>query len=164
MSVGAISVGLKPILWSGFERKNVPWEAVFLPVSGFPVPDEELPGVRKLWVACRRAFSKEGQVPSDVFLQANHLGKTGSARLGDHAREWFPQIGLGVWPDRDPPALRTHAQFADLGPGEKMGPMIHQVMQIAGDASNKQRALDLMLGLGTGLEIVTPGGPDAFLK
>jgi len=164
MSAAAFSVSLKPILQNGFGGKSTPWEAVFLPVSEFPVPEEKMLPIRKLWGACRQAFLKGGELPSEVFLQTNHLGRVGSARLVDHAREWMPDLGLGVWPDREPPRLRTHADFQDLGPGEKMQPMMYQLMKISGEALTKKKALATMLGTGVALEIVTPEGGEAFLK
>jgi hypothetical protein len=99
-----------------------------------------------------------------VFLQVNHLGKAGSARLVERTREWMPEMGLGVWPDRDPPTLWTHADFADLGPGERIRPLMYQVMPIAGAGPNKRMALGVMLGVGAALEIVMPDDGEAFFE
>ncbi len=164
MIPAAFSVTLTPILQNGFGVKGGPWEAVFLPVPVFPIPAENMASLRKLVGACRQVFLKRGQLPSEVFLQTNRLGKLGSARLARHAREWMPELGLGVWPDQPPPALPTAADFEDLGPQEKPRPMMYEVMQITGEASTKQLALAAMLGTGAVLEAVTPAGGETFLE
>jgi len=164
MSVSSLSIDLIPIRQNGLEEKAEPWEAVFLPVAQFPVPEEKMLPVRRLWGACRTAFLNSGELPSEVFLQTTHLGKLGSTRLVEHAREWMPDLGLGVWPEREPPRLPTRADFQDLGPGEKRPPVLYQVMQIGGGAPTKQTALAAMLGTGSALEIVTPDGGEDFLK
>jgi len=164
MIPAALSVNLTPILQNGSGAKNGPWEAVFWAVSRFPIPAEEIAPLRKLVGAFRQAFLKRGQLPSEVFLQTNRLGKLGSARLSRHAREWMPELGLGVWPDQPPPALPSAADFEDLGPEEKPRPMMYEVMKITGEASTKQFALAAMLGTGAVLEAVTPDGGEAFLK
>lgn len=164
MSVNPLLVNLKSTLPNGNGRKNTPWEAIFLPVPEFPVPPENMAPVRKLWSACRKALLKRGELPSEMFLQTIHLGKVGSTRLTRHAREWMPEVGLGVWPDQPPPALPTQADFQDLGPGEKPRPMLYQVMRIMGEAATKRQALAAMLGTGVALEVVTPAGGEAFLK
>jgi len=163
MTPADFSVNLTLILQNGSGVKSRPWEAVFLPVSAFPIPAEKMAPLRKLVGACRQAFLKRGQLPSEVFLQTNRLGKLGSARLVRHAREWMPELGLGVWPDQPPPVLPSSADFEDLGPEEKLRPTIYEVMKITGEASTKQLAMAAMLGTGAVVEAVTPAGGEAFL-
>ena len=164
MSLTLPSIALNAILQNGSGARSAPWDAVFLPVAEFPIPQQKMPPFRKFWSACDRAFLKGGKLTPEVFLQTNHLGKIGSGRLVRHAREWMPQVGLGVWPDQKPPALPTAADIQDLGPGEKPRPMMYQVMHISGEAATRRMALAAMLGTGVALEIVTPAGGEDFLK
>ena len=129
------------------------------------------PSRQKIWprygsfgARVEKLSSRGAKLPSEMFLQTIHLGKVGSTRLSRHAREWMPEVGLGVWPDQPPPALPTQADFQDLGPGEKPRPMLYQVMRIMGEAATKRQALAAMLGTGVALEVVTPAGGEAFLK
>lgn len=106
MSPSLASIALNPIIQNGSGGKRSPWDAMFLRVPEFPIPQREMPPFRKFWSACHQAFLKGGRLTFEVFLQANHLGKIGSARLVRHAREWMPEVGLGVWPDQPPPLCR----------------------------------------------------------
>jgi hypothetical protein len=134
-----------------------PWEAMVLPLSRFPTPEEELAPVRQLLREFRRLLGKERETSSEVFLQlaALYLGD-GAARFARHAPDWNPRTGLGVWPDRPPPTLWTIEELSKLLPGQMPRPAMYQVFHITVFPVAGPDARDVMLGLGTVLEVLKP--------
>ena len=134
-----------------------PWSCCLAPVSGFPVPEVELAPVRELVQRLTFTIQQEGNLSAEVFVQFAHLHVgDGSERLRRHGRDCLPELGLGVWPDREPPELWTAEYFASLGPGEKPRPLMHQVYRLAGSAEARAKASTEMLGRGTIVHVLTP--------
>lgn len=141
-----------------------PAEAYTLPVSGFPMPALEVERAGHFLAALSAAMTEEWTASVEVFIQFNQLHLAdGARRFGSNAPNWRPKLGLGVWPDRDPPTLWTTEEFQKLQPGEKMRPMNYKVFQIRAPGGMPGQARDAMLGLGTVVEIVTAGGSEALL-
>jgi len=142
-----------------------PWEAYWLPLSGFPVPEHEVAPLREFLRALTGSLMKAQGLSLEVLIQFNqvYLGD-GPSRFSDHAREWMPQQGLGIWPDRDPPTLWSLQDFERLAPGEKLRNFMYQLFRVSGPQAVKENARDVMLGLGTIVEILAPGSTDALLE
>jgi hypothetical protein len=63
-------------------------------------------------------------------------------------------LGLGVWPDRSAPTIWTPRDFEDLMPGEAPRTVMYQVLRVtANDSETRTAARQIMLGLGTVLQI-----------
>ena len=58
----------------------------------------------------------------------------------------MPEVGLGVWTDRDPPAVWTAEDFVDLGPGEQPRVLMYQVFLITPSDEAGEVARSIMLG------------------
>ncbi len=141
-----------------------PAEACVLPVSGFPMPAEEIERVTPFLAALSAAMISEWSASAEVFIQFNQLHLVdGARRFGSNAPQWRPKLGLGVWPDREPPTLWTTEEFQKLQPGEKLRPMNYKVFQIRAPGGMPGQARDTMLGLGAVVEIVTAGGRQSLL-
>ncbi len=138
------------------------WEAFRLPVSGFPLPEEEASALRRFWQSLSGAAVKAWKLSTGVFLQFAQL-QTGDVwrRLSDHGREWKPEIGLGVWPDRPAPHLWTEKEFLDLVPGSSPV-LMYQVFRVTTQAQAQAR--DVMLGFGTVMEVLSAEPAESFLK
>src|SRR5579864_5945651 len=81
-----------------------PWQVLLLPVSAFPIKEEELAPIRDFLQKFTAAASRRWDLTSEVFIQVEQSDEpTGRALYVQHARRWIPEIGLGVWPDREPP-------------------------------------------------------------
>jgi len=140
-----------------------PWEGLLAPLSGFPVPAPELSLLKSFLQRLNGELMQPRESPVEVFLQFNQLHLAdGAARLANNARVWKPQHGLGVWPDRPAPTLWTREDF-ESPPHGMPPPMMYRVFRISGARGVKDRAMDVMLGLGTVIEILTEGPGDAFL-
>jgi hypothetical protein len=134
-------------------------EAFLLPVSGFPLAATELTFVK--YFVNRIVAGTIGDGTLEVFIQLTQFGG-GKKRLAAHGSEWVPELGLGVWPDRPAPTLWTEEDIANLIPGSKLRPLMHQVLRIAGSA--REDASNKMLDLGTILQIVTQDNDKRLLE
>jgi hypothetical protein len=141
-----------------------PWEAFRLPVRAFPLADPERAAVQRFWESFASAAAQEWKLSAEVFLQFAqlHIGKIGR-RVSEHARDWRPQIGLGVWPDRPPPALWTGKKFLQLDPGD-LPVLVYQLLRITKAQPAREQARNAMLGFGTVMEILCPGDGEALLE
>jgi hypothetical protein len=141
-----------------------PWEAVLVPVPGFPVPAQELAMTRSFLRRLSNELMKPRELSLEVFIQFNQLHlEDGATRLANHARVWKPQHGLGVFPDRQPPTLWTREDFENP-PGGIPPPMMHKVFRVSGSRGTKEKASDVMLGLGTVVQVLTVDPGDLFLS
>lgn len=146
-------------------RMAAPWECYLLPVSGFPLKDEELSGAANLICNVTAEAAAQRHLGSEVFVQVEQSDETEYRRLyAQHAREWIPEVGLGVWPDRDPPAAWTPEEFMNAGPLGKLRPLFYQVLRITTSPKARQQARDLMVKYGPALEIMTSDDSDTFLE
>lgn len=141
-----------------------PWEAYRARVSAFPAPEAELASVRRFWQALSAAAVGAWKLSAEVFLQFAqlHLGDV-YCRLSAHGREWIPETGLGVWPDREAPHLWTAKEFLDLAPGSAPV-LMYQLLRVTTGPQEREKARDTMLGFGTVLEVLGADGSEAFLK
>jgi hypothetical protein len=138
-------------------------EVFLLPVSAFPVPDVELTEIRRILRLLNSEIYGSGDLNCEVFIQMAHLHVgDGGARLSRNARYWMPQMGLGVWPDREPPALYTPEEIQNVKQDEKPRTLMHQVFRVSAPAPAPDKALDAMLGLGTLIQIAANETWDDF--
>jgi len=132
-----------------------PLQAFLVPISAFPVPDPELATLTTFLRTLTAAAAREWDLSSEVFVQLEQL-KVGGARalFSEHAPEWIPEVGLGVWPDRDPPAIWTREEFKNAVPGERLRPLMYQVFRVGTSPASRERAREIMLGCGPVLQIM----------
>jgi hypothetical protein len=109
----------------------LPWDAVLLPVSAFPIPKEELAGVATFVRKLGANVAGAQRLSSETFIQVEQSDDIECRRMySQRAREWIPEVGLGVWPDREPPVAWTQEEFMSLLPGMKPRRLMHQVLRI----------------------------------
>ena len=140
------------------------WGIYLLPVSGFPVPGDELARVRQLLTRVIQDISRDQSLDSEVFLQSAQVRlQDGSSRLADHAGEWKPKLCLGVWPDRPGPTRWTREELEELAVGEEPRRMMYTALYLSGPARAREGACDVMLGLGAIVRIMRMGGNGSYL-
>jgi len=141
-----------------------PWQAAVLPLSSFPVPEAELGPVRILLQKLVRAFATEGSTLETFVDFANLHLADGAAHLSKHGRHWIPAMGMGVWPDREPPTGWTVEDFQQMVPGEKLRPLINIALRITGPAEARHHARDILLGRGVIVHMLTDSGGDQMIE
>jgi hypothetical protein len=143
----------------------LPWDAVLLPVSAFPIPKEELAGVATFVRKLGANVAGAQRLSSETFIQVEQSDDIECRRMySQRAREWIPEVGLGVWPDREPPVAWTQEEFMSLLPGMKPRRLMHQVLRITGSAQAKSDAIGAMLPFGPLLQIMTVDDGETFLQ
>jgi hypothetical protein len=143
--------------------RQPPWEALILPAS-FPMADPETASARRFLSRLTAALAQEWKLKWEVFLQFTELHqRDGTQRLTDHGKEWIPGVGLGVWPDRPPPTIWTREVMEQLKEGESPPTLMYQVFRVTTGLEARDKARDVMLGLGTVIQIMTTDDTDAFL-
>jgi hypothetical protein len=140
-----------------------PWHAALLQVSAFPLAPHELPGVRSFVRLLSQALAGS-DLSAEIFIQGTqlHVDEAGS-RLSEHARQWAPQLGLGVWPGREPPTLWNKEDFEQLQIGAQPRPLAYQLFRITGSKRSRAEAREVMFGRGANLEILLDAPVETFL-
>jgi len=141
-----------------------PWEAYLIPVSAMPVPDDERDSLRGVLSKLTTRAMQEWKLVAEVGLQVNqvHL-EDGPDLLTKFGREWIPQLGLGVWPDREPPKGWTQEDFSELGMGERVRTLMFQVIRVSTTPEARDKARDIMFGIGAVMLALVPGTVDEYL-
>lgn len=133
-----------------------PWSGFLLRLSGFPMSEAELIPTREFVRKATALLVQREAGSLETFIQFTqlHLGD-GAKLLASRGREWLPRMGLGVWPDREPPQAWTIEELRDLLPDEKVRPLMDIVLRVT--ARGKEgHARDAMIGRGTVLQFIVP--------
>jgi len=140
-----------------------PCEVWVIPAQ-FPLAESDLAPLRDFFARFSDAAGRALGLSPEVFLQFAQL-QVGdrAATLTEHARAWRPQQGLGVFPDRKPPAMWTVEECLDLEPGPR-AVLMHQVFHVQGGPEASRDARDRMLGAGVVVQIMTAEGSEALLQ
>jgi hypothetical protein len=139
--------------------------AVLVPTKGFPIVEAEIGAVREFLRLLREALSSEWKLSGELFLQHDQMHKADAAgRFADSAKQWRPRLGLGLWPGRNLPALWTKEEFMALEPGQKMRKVSYKLFRAERTPKVQDSMWEVMLGLGTLLEIWLPSDDLGFFK
>jgi hypothetical protein len=100
--------------------------------------------------------------PSELFLQWDRCRPDREVMiLRENARVWQPEIGLGVWLDREPPTMWSPEEFVAAAPGT-LRPLMHHLFRLQRDAKVQESAWRRLRGSGVLLRVVCVV-PDAFV-
>lgn len=135
-----------------------PWSAVLLPVSAFPLQIEERVALQKEVLEGIAAVAAVPPPQHHVLLQLWKLGpRSGSDVLSQHVRQWQPDFGMGVWPNREGPTGWTEASLMDAAAAAMQGaePEMpnHRLLYLAGAAPQPTQASAAMRGFGATVEL-----------
>jgi hypothetical protein len=134
-----------------------PWTAVLLPVSGFPLPTEERARLHREVQEVLGDLLAPTLTEHNVFLQLWNLGpQTGSAVLSRNVRQWNPEFGMGMWPNRGGPKGWTEESLMDAAAsamlGEEPDLPSHRVLRLSAPPALGAAAAEQMRGFGTLIE------------
>ncbi len=92
----------------------------------------------------------------ESFIQVGQVREQEATRLfADHARDWIPEAGLGVWPHRPAPRMWKMEDMENIESASGTGPMLHSVFRVTAHANARLDAMTTMLGTGCGLQLVS---------
>ena len=138
-----------------------PYYAVQVEVGSYPLSNGISPKV-SAFLASLVAAVGAGGLTEDVFLQSEYL-KNGRDQFTSHIREWLPESGLGVWPDRAPPDLWKLTDIFRMALGESVS-LINRVDWVTAGSKANQEVSQVMLGSGMLMTIVHAGSSDDLMK
>ena len=100
------------------------------------------------------------KVVRDIYLQMTQLERpSGSLLISRNGSRWKPALGLGVWPDREPPQPLNEDDFKNLGPGQTLPETCFQIMRIcAVEESIQTEVIAQMAGTGALLTVLAAQG------
>jgi hypothetical protein len=155
-------------------KKNAEDIRIYLPVKELSLEGRE-GGFESYLIPAPRGLRPDSYDPARAFLQ--ELVSYFTARLGcghesfiqigqvreheatrlfaDHARDWIPETGLGVWPHRPAPRMWKMEDMENIESPSGTGPMLHSVFRVTARANARLDAMTTMLGTGCGLQLVS---------
>lgn len=140
-----------------------PWEAFILPVEGFPLPEAQRRHLRGFIHQLVSSLTLRHQFTPTTWIEMSQIHHDdGSRILAANARAWKPQMGLGVYPDREPPRLWTKNDFLDRAWDEPLPDFLLTVSQIT-DQQRAEDARDTMLGRGVVSLLLLEKPAEAFV-
>ena len=150
-----------------FDELEAPagWHVYAAQVPGFPIKPEPRARLREALQAAVDALRGRRPLALSTWLLMDSLHKDGAVReLSRHGREWMPEFGLGLWPDREPPRMYRDSDFLDLEFGQELNTMMHTVVQIGGQEEAARGAWETMFGRGSTVVTLATGGAEAMLE
>ncbi len=145
-----------------------PWEIAQIPVGKFPIAADRLDTMRAYFRAFAKVVTQTGSRYSQVFLQTWKLdAQSSGAVLNAHMKQWRPEMGLGVWPDRKPPQSWTEASFVDAAAAKFRGDEpelnVHRLIRLTSPGIEPEAAEQLR-GSGTLVEVFSCYKPEPLLE
>jgi hypothetical protein len=145
-------------------RSSAPHEAVFLK-SKFPADPDDLALLNGFVSRMVAAACQGRKLNLEAFVQLIPLAQIEQMpRLTDHAREWQPIMGVGIWPDREAPTSLTKGDFLKLLPGQRPRIDKYKLCRISASGKTREQAWTSLLGTGAVLLVFTTDDTTAFLK
>jgi hypothetical protein len=97
-----------------------------------------------------------------------HIGPSADRSVthlfADHARKWFPEVGLGVWPHRTAPRMWKAEDLEEMDPASGMAPLLYTLNRVTADAAARLDAMITMTGTGSALQIVSRAESSALFR
>ena len=92
----------------------------------------------------------------ESFVQIGQVREQEATRLfADHARDWIPETGMGVWPHRSAPRMWKMEDMENIESASGTGPLLNSVFRVTAHANARLDAMTTMLGTGCGLQLVS---------
>lgn len=144
------------------------WQAFLMPTLGFPVAPAERLTLLAFATPLMQSLHRSNY-DHTVFLQAWKLGKdTGSSLIADHNRDWRPQVGLGMWPDRPAPTSWTEELMMDASAavirGDEPELPWHPLLRLRPNVEGREAAESSLRGFGAQIDVFSTSAVDDLLR
>lgn len=143
------------------------WESWVAGISEQPVRDSSSKALRAWFCRLVEDSLKTSGLSAEIALQINELHlNEGAEILEENCVKWLPQMGLGIFPDQDPPRPWTPEDFeaVEMDPAAKVRTLMHQVMRLAGAPEDRLSAREEMPGRGAYVEMHARRSDDDLLE
>lgn len=146
-----------PLPWERLAAP-APWEAALLPTGPLPAEPEERARWSRQVAELEATLLRVPDCRRELLLQVWKLGPGhGAEVLEKHAGPWWPQLGLGVWPDREPPRSWNEEMLQDAMAGALNGDEVrlasHKLLTLKATGEEQTTAAHLLRGHGALLEV-----------
>lgn len=145
-----------------------PWQAILFRVDAFPQSlAEGAPVAFFLEALLQRIVSAHPALHQQVLLQFWKLSaETGSDVLAEHATDWDPEYGLGMWPGRRPPQRWNDTMAMDAAAaifrGDEPELPAYRLLRLKAEQAELAEAVEEFRGLGVLLQSFSLKAPEAL--
>ncbi|WP_446743875.1 hypothetical protein [Silvibacterium acidisoli] len=137
-----------------FKGSPTGYEHWFVPCPVGARPDS-YDALRQFLEALVLHFTRNLGFSHESFIALSRSAdRSASLLLGDNARHWLPQTGLGVWVHRPAPRLLRGSDVEDLDPENLPQPM-PILLRVQKQGTARLHAMTTMLGTGSGLQLLS---------
>ena len=142
------------------------WRAYLVPVS-LSTKQYVRSALPQFIESITRKALEQHSLSQEVLLHGWKLHEESRGQLlQPHLPQWFPQVGMGVWPFRAAPALWNEESFMDAAASEVMNEepelAAYRLMRIRGTVPDRREAASLLAGVGAVTRIFLRGSFEAL--
>ncbi len=133
------------------------WSAWLLPTGGFPDLTEDRVRRSQLLHSLASLVCARAHLKPEVVLQLWKLaGSPAEQPLNDNVHAWWPTLGLGIWPDREPPRGWNQELLSDAAAAlfrqDEIALPSHKLLRIGADEPARINIARQLRGSGTVVE------------
>lgn len=140
-----------------------PWHAVLIPLPSIPVEKSLRAELHERLSRVMALLRGTNRLQVSTWLLMDTLHHDGeSKKIAANGRRWIPDVGLGVWPDREPPRLWSDEELIDRDHETPVRPLMHTVIHISAGESGSMHAWETMLGTGSVIQLLLEKSPEEF--
>jgi hypothetical protein len=153
----------KPLWKTNWIDVPRPWYAVHIALPSVPLESSLRPELREKLSLVMAALRKDSNLQLSTWLLLDTLHENNEVRkIAANGRRWIPDVGLGVWPDREPPRMWSDADLKDRDFNTPLRPLMHTVIHISAAEEAAVHAWETMLGTGGTIQLLLEKSAEDF--
>ncbi|HEX3437412.1 MAG TPA: hypothetical protein VHT24_11650 [Pseudacidobacterium sp.] len=140
-----------------------PWHAVLIALPSLPLEKSLRPELHEKLTSLVAVLRGVSTLQLSTWLLMDTLHQDGEVRkIAANGRLWVPDVGLGVWPDQEPPRMWSDEEMTEREHDAPLRPFMHTVIHISADESGCMHAWQTMAGTGSVIQLLLEKSPDEF--
>lgn len=126
-----------------------------IPLDKLPLPPHQRPHLRDGLERFVCTLQNDLACKSSIFLQLDELHQDNAIRnISRYARQWKPQIGLGVRPEAPPPRYWSEDDLLERDHASPIPILMHSVTHLDTDEKSSDLAREVMTGSGGLIQVL----------